>query len=303
MGMRRSRWRDQRVYFGTSPYQSHRHLLLTTEPPGRRPEPVLLVGSGPSLERDLDQLERLRPHALLVSCGSALRPLLARGLRPDFHVEKENLPLVFEALSLATAGFDLAGITLIGNLSVDPRIPPLFERCLLVQNATCTPRVVLRQDEAASAEPDAFAFAQPVAANFAMSALAALGFQEFYLFGIDCGSHDRQRWHLPGTHFELSPELTAWEQTDALQLTAPGNFGGTVCSSASLLLSSGALSRLIKRAGLRVANASDGAMIAGASPVPAAAITLSSTIDRPFDLWGLGPAGIPARRPAQPRSP
>lgn len=48
--------------------------------------PALVVAAGPSLDRNLPEIVTLRDRALLIAVDTALRPLLAAGVQPDFVV-------------------------------------------------------------------------------------------------------------------------------------------------------------------------------------------------------------------------
>jgi hypothetical protein len=48
--------------------------------------PAIVVGAGPSLDRSLDDLQRLSSRAVIFATDTALRPLLARGIAPQFVV-------------------------------------------------------------------------------------------------------------------------------------------------------------------------------------------------------------------------
>ena len=64
-------------------------LLLKGLLPSR---PAFIVGSGPSLNRNADDLKGLGSKALIIAAASALKPLLARGVSPDLVLvlESEN---------------------------------------------------------------------------------------------------------------------------------------------------------------------------------------------------------------------
>ncbi len=47
-------------------------------------DPAVVIAAGPSLSRNIDQLANLKGKAVLCAVQTALRPLLARGIKPDF---------------------------------------------------------------------------------------------------------------------------------------------------------------------------------------------------------------------------
>lgn len=48
--------------------------------------PIVIVSSGPSLDKNIDLLYKVKGKALILSVGSALRPLLIKGITPDFFI-------------------------------------------------------------------------------------------------------------------------------------------------------------------------------------------------------------------------
>ena len=64
------------------------YLRPTASPVGL---PAFVVGSGPSLDRDIPFLKKNADKAIILSCGSAIRPLLVNDIVPDFQIEVENL--------------------------------------------------------------------------------------------------------------------------------------------------------------------------------------------------------------------
>jgi hypothetical protein len=70
---------------------------------------VLVVGAGPSLERSLPALERsrLNDEVLIIAADMALKPLVARGVRPRFVISCETRPSAF------FSGVDTSGMHLL----------------------------------------------------------------------------------------------------------------------------------------------------------------------------------------------
>lgn len=58
---------------------------------GRLPaRPAFLVGSGPSLDKNVDQLRQIGPRGLIMAPASTLKPLLNHGVRPDVVLVLES---------------------------------------------------------------------------------------------------------------------------------------------------------------------------------------------------------------------
>ncbi len=58
---------------------------------GRLPaRPAFVVGSGPSLDKNADELKKVGDNGFIMAAGSALKPLLAHGVRPDLVLVIES---------------------------------------------------------------------------------------------------------------------------------------------------------------------------------------------------------------------
>lgn len=71
--------------------------------------PAIIVGAGPSLSGALAAIKDVSDKAFIFAAGSALKPLLEAGVRPDFVVAVDNRPTTLKQIE----GFDPAGIRLI----------------------------------------------------------------------------------------------------------------------------------------------------------------------------------------------
>lgn len=90
-------------------------------------KPAVVVSAGPSLARNIDQLARpgVRDRFVIIAVQTALKPLLARGIRPhyvtalDFH---EISARFYEGLTAA----NVEGIDLVVEPKVNPAVPAAF---------------------------------------------------------------------------------------------------------------------------------------------------------------------------------
>ncbi|MGM0601487.1 MAG: 6-hydroxymethylpterin diphosphokinase MptE-like protein, partial [Candidatus Rifleibacteriota bacterium] len=58
--------------------------------------PLVVVGSGPSIDDRIGSLKAARQKLFIVSAGTGLKPLLAAGVTPDLHVELDPSYLIYE---------------------------------------------------------------------------------------------------------------------------------------------------------------------------------------------------------------
>ncbi len=53
--------------------------------------PAFIVGAGPSLDKNIEELKRAKGHGLIIACDTAVKPLLARGIVPDIYAIVDGL--------------------------------------------------------------------------------------------------------------------------------------------------------------------------------------------------------------------
>ncbi|MEI8395107.1 MAG: 6-hydroxymethylpterin diphosphokinase MptE-like protein [Rhodospirillaceae bacterium] len=243
-------------------------LIDTTLKPSRA-EPVFVIGSGPSIDHSIDEVKRLRDKAVVFSCGTGLKVCLSHGIIPDFHCEIENGGWVYDSLTLLRDRFGpFTGITLISTLTVDPRVPELFDdRFLFFRDTVSGTRML--------APPQAEVYgAVPTVANTALRTAMCLGFSNFYLFGIDCGTKSEEKKHSKLAVYNDSAEFKQFEDAMDLAYSGPGNFGGTVMADWVFNFSRLMIELLLNNYSIKIYNCSDGARIKRATPRVAAGLTL-----------------------------
>jgi len=256
-------------------FATHPFWLLDGKPRRHRPETAVLVGAGPSLDESIETIHRIRDRVVLFSCGTALRPLLRNGLVPDFHCELENGPQVFEVIEEARNFGELSSVHLIASATIDPRVAPLFgETTFFFRDSVSSTRIL--QGEIARVNG-----AAPTCVNTAMATAAALGFTDFVLFGVDCGTRPGTPDHAEGTIYR---DVEKWrkylERRARYPLEVEGNFGGIAVTNWVYDASRRMLIDLISTYSLKAINCSDGALITGATPrVPESLEINGSVID------------------------
>jgi hypothetical protein len=242
-------------------FASHSFWLLDGKPRRHRPETAVLVGAGPSLDESIETLHRIRDRVILFSCGTALRPLLRNGLVPDFHCELENGPQVHEVIDEARNFGDLSSVHLIASATVDPRVAALFGGTIFFFRDSVSSTRIL-QGEIARVNG-----AAPTCVNTGMATAAALGFTDFVLFGVDCGTRPGMPDHAEGTIYR---DVEKWqkylERRARYPLEVEGNFGGITVTNWVYDASRRMLIDLIGTYNLHAINCSDGALITGATP-------------------------------------
>ena len=193
----------------------------------RLPAPICVVGNGPSLDALLPFIKANANRMIIFSCGTAIKPLLRFGIKPDFQFEIERT----DYLHTAFEGLDLRGITLVCANLVNPKVLELFdESYLFSRDGSCAaeihqPRIRLIG-------------ASPFVGNAAVS-LAAMAGSDVILCGLDCGyiigatKHAKDSYYgeektfelgdLPPDSFPVQPNKDKPVYSDALYLNSREN--------------------------------------------------------------------------------
>jgi len=223
--------------------------------------PAFVIGSGPSLDWAIDAVKRHAGNAIMVSCGSALRPLLKNGIVPDFQIEIENMG-VSPLTAQAAREHDVTGVTLVTSCTVDQAVLSVFgEVAYFFRKALSPYPLFCRSEDWSLPLPD------PTVANAGLSFAQATGFRDIYLFGVDFGSQLPDRHHAKDT-FHHTPEATAFRHT-AYDIEVEANFGGTCFTDRGMFAGRDNAVEAIRvyRDGRRYFNCSDGVAIRGARPL------------------------------------
>lgn len=240
--------------------------IVDARPKPARPETAIIIGSGPSIDRSMDDLRRLVPQGVVFSAGTSLRVCLRNGIRPQFHCELENGDPTVEVLTALSKEFDLSGITLIASVTVDPRVAALFDEVyFFFRDSVSSTRIL-------APERHELIGVGPTCVNTALRVSAALGFTDYILFGTDCGSKLGQVKHSRDSVYAVTDKYKAFERNLKYNQTLPGNFGGIVECDWILALCAQILGDITRRYRLNVLNTSDGALLNGVTPRVASSI-------------------------------
>ncbi len=237
-----------------------------------RDEALFVIGSGPSVEADLDFIAAHAGQAMLMSIGTGLRSLLVQGIRPDFHIELENAIENLQVIEATAKEFDLGGVTLIASATVLPELAAKFDRAIYYFRESVSSSHVFGGP---------FPILQPAGPTVANSALVSairLGFRKVYLFGVDMGTKSDGKFHAKDSVYGIGvlDEITKASQS------YPGNLGGDATGSLIYDWSRKVLENTLNGyRTVQVYNCSNGVRIDGAIPKVARAIELpESEIDR-----------------------
>ncbi len=154
---------------------------------------AVVVGAGPSLDKSLDLLTRIRDRVIIFAGGSAIRPLARAGMEPDFHIELETAPATTAILRELPDQSLFERITLLASNGMVPDALDIFRTAhLFVRENSVSSRLMGNTVETV---PGCY----PIVGNAAVGIAATLGFRRITLLGVDFGYRDPNRHHASGT--------------------------------------------------------------------------------------------------------
>lgn len=251
--------------------EGNRRLLNTVR---KKPElPVLIVGSGPSLEANLDFVKSVRDNVILMASGSSLAVLLRNGIYPDFQAVLERAKGNYERHVELSKEYDLKQIVAILTTTIWPGTADYFKDAVFFLRPALSPIGVFCHNDAEVLNGEG-----PQVTNTAFAFATRLGFKEIYLLGVDLGARDPSRPRAERAW--LTPGLKQRELT----IPVRGNFGRTVFTDNALIQQRVTIENQIQKinkTGGRVWNLGDGVRIHGAKPLAPSAVELAeANIDK-----------------------
>ncbi len=250
--------------------------LILDRPQPAQPVPAIIVGAGPSLDKAMPDLMRLRDQAVVFCAGSTLGTLVRRGIVPDFQCDIENKAKNYECIAWAAKAGDISAARLVGSATVDERMPQLFEQRLLYLREEMVSTALYGEagQTIVGTAPNCMTLALRMAIHF--------GFREIYLIGTDFGSRRPDRHHVSDSIWMTDPEWRARYDAipDPMTIVMPGNFGGR-CFTNRLLhgFLRGAESIVAAFPDVQVFNCSDGVRVAGTTAKLASQVRPVTTRD------------------------
>lgn len=184
--------------------------------PKRINVPICVVGNGASLEELLPFIKQNLSKMIVFSCGTALKPLLHYGIKPDFQIEIERIPYLKEILELAPIG----DTTLLCGSIVQPNAIALGKKAYMFMRGGSASAYMFRAKSIIE-------FSAPFVGN-AGFALACLLAHDVLICGLDCGYIEGRSKHasnsfygkegkeIPKNTFEVLPNARHKVFSDAL---------------------------------------------------------------------------------------
>lgn len=222
--------------------------------------PVFIVGSGPSLDMAMDTIRENVDKAVIISCGTALAPLLRGGVVPDFHVELERGEHQVTIPAMVANEFDLSKICLLASTTVVEEVKDLFPKRVFYFR-----HMLSSFPQFSNVLHNCLRHPSPTVGNAGTSFAQDIGFREFYLFGMDFGFKDGKAHHSKDAAYkDLVGEFEALSDREV-----PGNLGGMVKSTYVFDWARDTLELSMDASfqGYRYYNCSDGVMIRRTIPM------------------------------------
>lgn len=174
--------------------------------------PAVCVAAGPSLVRNVDLLRdpEARSRLVVIAAQTALRPLLDRGIRPDFVTALDYSPICtrfYEDLP------DLPDVTLVAEPKAHPRILEVFPGPVRIIGSEFNDKLV-----GDLARPIPPMRAGSTVAHLSFYLAQYLGCDPILLIGQDLGFSDGL-YYAPGTsvHQVWSPELSQFNTIEMME--------------------------------------------------------------------------------------
>ncbi|MBO6788878.1 MAG: DUF115 domain-containing protein [Rhodospirillales bacterium] len=245
-------------------------VIVRSEAPSLE-TPVFVVGAGPSLDHDLDVIRKWQDRAIIISTGTAIRSLLVNGIRPDFHVEMENMH-VYSSIKPLSEEYDLSGICLVVSTSIEPHIVSFFDDVLFYFRQWTSPYPLFCDTPLHGLRKPG-----PLVVNVSFSLALDIGARSIFMFGTDFGTRGEGLDHAKDNVLFTEGAVIGFTQTYD-QKVAP-NFDGDFFASYDFLWGLKAIRETIQLFGhgCRIANCSDGALVEGTLPLCSSEVRLDTS--------------------------
>jgi len=231
--------------------------------------PIFVVGSGPSLDSTIAYIKKYQDRALIFAAGTAIKPLIKKGIVPDYTFALERLKVTYNAFKQAVPEEILKNLNIIGSNVI---YPPFFEISKYTKLLPRTPDTASNIYFKLNLSPKV-SFQTPTVTNMALAFGAFIGSRELYLFGVDLGFKDPTYHHSKSTIYSDEGEFKTEKMKTFRKVK--GNFCDEVYTTDIYELAKDKMEMLIKHyPNTKVYNLSDGARIEGSIPLKASNLSL-----------------------------
>jgi len=236
--------------------------------------PALIIGSGPSLDDELELIKNINSKVCIIACGTALTALIRYGIKVDIYVAIERTESVRDSLLTIKDRSVFDQILCIAPDVVHPDVLNLFKHKLigLKANEVIPSMLALSKNVKNIEDLCCLNYCNPLVSNMGLFIASYLGFKNLFLVGIDNGSAKNESHSVYTCYYDERGNIKNGSENmilNKLSLSYPGNFRTTVKTNTLFKLSIRIFEELISnfKEKINFYNASDGAKIEGAIPL------------------------------------
>jgi len=260
---------------------NNRAIFLNNKPIPKESN-AFIIGTGPSIDDDIEYIKKHQNEAVIFSCGTALKVLEANGIVPDYHMESERPPRMYEYIANNVSKEFLKKVDFIGLNVIYPKVLTLFKSAKILFRA---------HDCGSSISIDSIPkldHCNPTVVNAALSFTSELGFSNIYLFGTDMGYKDPTHHHSKYSAYNDKESSISKLKPNTINKKFQGNF-----DKEEEFLSSEILEwckqraencindyLLLKRKSINYVNCSDGLYIQNTIPMRSSTIGFKNQIPK-----------------------
>ena len=214
---------------------------------------MVVCGSGPSLDMNIENLRELSQSHLITACGSNFRTLKSHGIRVDLLALVERADVVYSDIKNVVEEYGAGDTRLVMSTTCHYQLQELFCDSMVYFRPALTPLALF-----SNSPSEVLSFEGPESINTGVALAASLGMSELILVGVDLGTRSLEK---------VRSQHAAGKSPRDFNIEVTGNFGGTVYTSTFLRDARMGVEACLRTfSDLVVLNASDGVAIEGTIP-------------------------------------
>lgn len=235
-------------------------------------KPLILVGNGPSLDNDIELLEKYQDRCVIAACGTAFSALCRRGIQADIYIAVERTLDVYDSLVEIEQHREYFMNTVCFGLDVvHPKTLSMFKHKVVVFKGNELMPMWLTVNKCCILGQYALiSRVNPLVSNFGFELVSKLGFENIFMVGIDNGSASEDNHSKYSVYFDDDHKIKKKYENMILNnmpLEMPGNFVDTVKTNSMFKLAARIMeSTVATYPSTKYYNCSNGVRIVGAEP-------------------------------------
>ena len=208
--------------------------------------PVCVIANGKSLENSIEFIKKNKDSMILISIGTAIKPLLKEQIQTDFHIEQERKDLLKKILKKSLRDYNgyFLGASVVNYKVFKYAKNPL----MYIREGFCLENEFR------------LIGSSPIVGNAGFAFGASIS-NEIYLCGMDLGFRLNQKQHAKNSFYDDK------EDTQKNGIKIEGNFSDNIYTDSLFLSSKLKIETMIKALNLKVYNLSDGVYIKDSIPI------------------------------------